>query len=170
MLEEAVREKKGGAPPLPEVRVSLEMGVDFQLPEEFVSEPHQRLVLYKRVAAAAEDGQLERVREEIEDRYGHLPREAENLLNLAALRSQAERLGIATVEAKGGRVGLHFVDGAPLDPASLLEWVRFRQDTTLAPSGLLEVPVPVDPDERLRETVEIVQDLARLVPDPSPAS
>ena len=143
MLEQAVAEKRGEAPPV-EVRVTVDLGVDVRLPEDYVAEPHQRLVLYKKVAAAAEAGDLERVREEIEDRFGHLPAQAENLMSLAAIRMLAERLGIAEVRGTGAGASLQFVDAAPIDPARLTAWVRARPGTTLTPALQVTLRTPAD--------------------------
>jgi transcription-repair coupling factor (superfamily II helicase) len=161
MLENAVREKRGKAAPAPEVRVSLELGVEFRLPVEFMPEAHERLILYKRVAAAAAAGDLERVREELEDRFGHLPQQAENLLEVAAVRQLAERLGIATVTAQGPSLGFHFVDGAPIEAGRLLSWVKERRGrATLAPSGLLKITTSEDPEARLREGRAVLEAIA----------
>jgi transcription-repair coupling factor (superfamily II helicase) len=163
MLEEAVQEKRGEVPPLPEVRVVLDLAVDYRLPEHYVPEAHQRLVLYKRVATAGETGELERVREEIEDRFGHLPEEAENLLELAAIRHRAERLGVVRMDVESGRLRLHFVDGAPIDPGRLLEWVRSGTSATLSPSGVLAVATPEEPDLRLEQARDLLETLHERV-------
>lgn len=156
MLEAAVQEKKGGAPPAPEVRVSVDLQVDYRLPEHFVGDPHQRLILYKRVAASAESGDMERVREEIQDRYGHLPREVENLLAMAAIRVQAEALGIVQLEVANGRVILQFVENAPVDGARLLAWIQSGTEISLSPSGVVTMPVDDDPEERLEQVAELL--------------
>ena len=168
MLEQAVQEKRGDVPPVPDLRVMVEMDVDYRLPDHFVSEPHQRLVLYKRVAAAAEADELDRVREEIEDRYGHLPPEVENLLALADLRRLAERLGVVHLEARDDLLLCHFVDAAPIDPEKLLRWVGVNDGVSLSPSRVLALPVPRDPQERLQRAGEQLTDLAgRVVMDGS---
>ncbi len=170
MLEQAVQEKRGEAPAAPEVRVTLELGVDYRLPDHYVPDAHQRLVLYKRVAAAAESDDLPRVREEIEDRFGHLPPEAENLLALARLRHLAEGLGIARMDVARGRLRLHFVDAAPVDPGRLLAWVRSGTDATLSPSGVLAVPVPAEAEARLEAAQELLETLAdRVQPQGTPS-
>ena len=163
MLEQAVQEKRGEAPPLPDMRVSVELGVDYRLPADYVAEPHQRLVLYKRVAAAAEADELDRVREEIEDRYGRLPPEVENLLALADLRRHAERLGIAQVEARGDRLLCHFVDAAPIDPDKLMSWISVHDDVHMSPSRVLTLAVSPDPEERLEEAREGLAELVERV-------
>jgi transcription-repair coupling factor (superfamily II helicase) len=130
--------------------------VEYRLPENYVGEPHQRLILYKRVAAAAESGAMESVREEIQDRYGHLPQEVENLLAMAAIRAQAEALGIVQLEVQNGQVILQFVENAPVDGGRLLAWVQSGTEITLSPSGVVTMPVDDDPEERLEQVGELL--------------
>ncbi|MCZ6649488.1 MAG: transcription-repair coupling factor [Acidobacteria bacterium] len=156
MLEAAVQEKKGEAPPAPEVRVSVDLQVDYRLPENYVGEAHQRLILYKRVAAAAESGDMDSVREEIQDRYGHLPREVENLLAMAAIRAQAEALGIVQLGVEKGCVILQFVENAPVDGDRLLAWIQSGTELILSPSGVVSMPVDDDPEERLEQVGELL--------------
>ncbi|MFQ5669290.1 MAG: transcription-repair coupling factor [Acidobacteriota bacterium] len=163
MLESAIQAKKGEAVPAPEVRVSLDLGVDYRLPEAYVPDAHQRLVFYKRVAAAAEKGTLDRVREEIEDRFGHLPEEAENLLVLAGIRALADHLGIARIDVQNGCLRLHFMDGAPIDPGRLLEWVQSGNGASLSPSRVLAVAAARGPVERLEQARDLLETLVERV-------
>ncbi|MFQ5718125.1 MAG: transcription-repair coupling factor [Acidobacteriota bacterium] len=163
MLEQAIQEKRGEAPVLRQAQVSVEMGVDYRLPESYVAEPHQRLVLYKRVAAAAEADELDRVREEIEDRYGHLPQAAENLLALADLRRHAERLGMVQVEARGTHIACQLIEGAPIDAGRLMDWISFNDGVRFSPGRVLSLPVPADPEHRLMRTRDTLAELAERV-------
>ena len=108
--------------------------------------------------------------EEIEDRYGHLPPEVENLLELACIRTLAEQLGIVQVEAKGDALKYHFVDAAPVDPGRLLSWVQSLGNLSLSPSRVLTVPASSDPDVRLENCRETLESLAEMIPQEGVAS
>ena len=105
---------------------------------------------------ASRRGDMESVREEIQDRYGHLPQEVENLLAMAAIRVQAEALGIVQLEVENGRVILQFVENAPVDGGRLLAWVQSGTEITLSPSGVVTMPVDDDPEERLEQVGELL--------------
>jgi len=99
---------------------------------------------------------MESVREEIQDRYGHLPREVENLLAMAAIRAQAEALGIVQLGVEKGRVILQFVENAPVDGDRLLAWVQSGTELILSPSGVVTMPVDDDSEERLEQVGELL--------------
>ncbi len=72
MLEETIDELRGQVRET-EVDPEIRLPVAARLPEEFVPDVSQRLVLYKRLASSREDADVDRIRDEILDRFGHLP-------------------------------------------------------------------------------------------------
>ncbi|STR46684.1 transcription-repair coupling factor [Klebsiella oxytoca] len=65
-----------------------------------------RLSFYKRIASAKSENELEEIKVELIDRFGLLPDPARNLLDIARLRQQAQKLGIRKLESneKGGTI------------------------------------------------------------------
>ena len=122
MLEEAVAELRG-QPLEVEVDPEIRLPVAAKLPESFVPDVSQRLVLYKRLASSREDAEVDRVRDEILDRYGRLPPEAENLLHVIRLKVLARRLGIAAVDLARGELVLTAGPAARIDPRQLVRRV-----------------------------------------------
>src|SRR5439155_968782 len=69
------------------------------LPDAYVPEVNQRLAFYKRLAGAVSDPEVDDLRGELVDRFGPLPEEAEQLLDIVHLRVAARRLGVEKLEA-----------------------------------------------------------------------
>ena len=82
LLEQAVRELKGEEIE-DEVRASVNLGIDIRIDDDYVPDMAQRLVVYRKVAAARSETEIGEVLDEIADRYGPL---RDSVLNLAALR------------------------------------------------------------------------------------
>ena len=78
MLERTVAELRGEQVE-DETSVSINLGVDVSIPEEYISDMGQRLRTYKRIASARDDEALEIIRRETEDRYGRPPESVERL-------------------------------------------------------------------------------------------
>ena len=72
LLEETVHELKGEEVPL-EVRTSMNLGLDIRIPTEYISEEHQRLRAYKRIAEATDREKADLILAELKDRYGPPP-------------------------------------------------------------------------------------------------
>jgi transcription-repair coupling factor (superfamily II helicase) len=137
MLERAVSNKKGEA--TPELRVSLNLGLDIRIPPEYIPGENLRLRTYKRIAGVTSDSDREAVQRELADRFGPPPPAVASLLDYAVLKSLCERLQISSVDRRGGEVALKFHPTTPVRPERLVELVRGKKGTRLAPSGVLTV-------------------------------
>ena len=104
----------------PEIRLP----VPARLPEDYVATVSERLVLYKRLASCRDDAELERLRDEILDRYGPLPDDARNLVEVIGLKVLARRLGVLRVELAGGEIVLTAAPQSQVDPERLLALMR----------------------------------------------
>ncbi|WP_297214298.1 MULTISPECIES: transcription-repair coupling factor [Thermodesulfovibrio] len=97
MLNEAVREIKGeliSEVKLPEVQLKIPAFI----PQNYVEETSMRLRIYRKLSQSRDIDSLEKLKEEVFDRFGKLPREVENLFNIAQIRILSSRLNIAKVQ------------------------------------------------------------------------
>ncbi len=133
-LGDAVRalrgESEGGLLP-PDV--TFEGGA--HLPDAYVPDEDAKLDLYRRLARATQVGEIALVREELRDRFGPLPTEADRLLLIAELRALGARLGLETILVRGDEARLTFRAGASPRLAGLtaaLDEVQFAADVRRA--------------------------------------
>ena len=119
MLEETVRALKGDAAggPAPPPEVLLDRAA--LLPDTYVSDDAAKLDLYRRLARSQSGSEIESLREEMADRFGRPPAEAEALIALTQLRVIGGRLGLETVLVRGEEVRLVFRAGARVRLANL---------------------------------------------------
>src|SRR3954462_13747213 len=136
LLEQTVRELKGEDIE-DDVRATVNLGVDLKIDESYVQDMNQRLTLYRKVAAARKEAEIDRVLEDAIDRYGPLPDSVLNLADYGRIRVMADRLGAESIDREGRAIVLKFRPQAKMDPARLISLVRQRGDLTLVPpSGL----------------------------------
>lgn len=109
LLEEAVRELKGEAPPPPEFQPSVELNVDAYISDQYIHDPRQKIAAYKRIIAIRSLEDARDVAEELVDRYGSMPAPVHNLLALARIKVLAVEAGIAAVHQAKDRVHLKFL-------------------------------------------------------------
>ena len=137
MLQRAVEALRSGKEPDLErpldAGVEVELGVPALLPDDYVPDVHQRLVLYKRIAGAADAEDLEELQVELIDRFGLLPAPAQTLFRVAAVRRRAAGLGIRRIEANAAGGSFLFRADTPVDPVALIRLIqsdarRFRLD------------------------------------------
>ncbi|MEG7492642.1 transcription-repair coupling factor, partial [Enterobacter hormaechei] len=124
LLENAVDALKAGREPsledLTSQQTEVELRMPSLLPDDFIPDVNTRLSFYKRIASAKSEGELEEIKVELIDRFGILPDAARNLLDIARLRQQAQKLGIRKLEGneKGGVI--EFAEKNHVDPMWLI--------------------------------------------------
>ena len=142
LLEQTVRELKGEELE-DDVRATVNLRVDLKIAADYVPDMNQRLMLYRKVAAARRDEEIDRVLEEAVDRYGPLPDSVLNLADYGRIRVMADQLGIETIDREGRTVVIKFRLQAKVDPVRLVSLVRQRSDLTLVPPAALKLSLDV---------------------------
>jgi transcription-repair coupling factor (superfamily II helicase) len=148
MLERTVAELRGEEVE-DETGVSINLGVNVAIPEDYISDMGQRLRTYKRVSSARDEETLRAIRAETEDRYGRLPPEVERLFDYARLRLVAEAVGVVSVDKAASGIALKLSEKARVSPEKLMELVAARPGASFAPTGVLRLEL----DEKERDEV-----------------
>ncbi len=130
-------------------RAQVSLGVELQVPEDYVEDPLQRLMVSKRLASANTTAQLEALQSEVRDRYGPIPAPVEQLFALGALRQAAEQLGVAAIERQGDRLAIRLDQQARVDTARIASMLPERPEWSLAPPDRLMVTTGVRPASEL---------------------
>jgi transcription-repair coupling factor (superfamily II helicase) len=138
LLEQTVRELKGEEIE-DDVRATVNLRVDLKIDASYVPDMNQRLMLYRKVAAARRHEEIERVLEEAADRYGPVPESVLNLAEYGRIRILADQLGVDSIDREARIVVLKFRPQARVDPARLVALVRQRRDLTLVPPAALKL-------------------------------
>jgi transcription-repair coupling factor (superfamily II helicase) len=106
---QALRGQDGGeAPAPPDVVFDRAVG----LPDSYVPDDGSKLSLYRRLARAAPLGEISELGQELRERFGPLPPEAEHLLDMTRLRVVGAALGLQHVLVRGEEARLTFRQGA----------------------------------------------------------
>jgi transcription-repair coupling factor (superfamily II helicase) len=156
MIDEAVAEARDGEREEREP-LRFDVPVDAYLPASYIPFEAAKIDVHRRVVAAREPGELRAIRDELDDRFGPLPREAENLLALQRARIELRLAGAERVELRGGRLSVLGIeldsDGAGVlterVEGALYEW---REKTA-------SLRVPDDPDARLSSVLALADGL-----------
>jgi len=168
MLDRAVREMKGETAP-EEAETQLNLGLNIRIPVDYIPEENQRLRMYKRVAGVETESQLNDVRAELQDRYGEPPPAVRNLLDYAALKLLAVRLGATGIDRKRDLVNIKFRQNAGIDPGRLARFVSSQRGAQFTPDGNLKFSLKVSgAPEILGQLRSLLEELsAQEVPAPA---
>ncbi|HEX5314487.1 MAG TPA: transcription-repair coupling factor, partial [Gammaproteobacteria bacterium] len=128
LLARAVATLKAGGEVDPEVGFEagceVDLGATALLPADYVPNVHLRLVLYKRIAGAANDEELETLTAEIVDRFGAPPEAAQRLLEITRIKQRAAALGIESMHAGPTGARLDFGPTPAIDANALVRLIQ----------------------------------------------
>ena len=112
MVGEAVEDFKVGIAPsrVREIECRVEIPVTAFIPHEYIDSDRLRLDVYRRIADAKTEEDLQSIKEELIDRFGSIPLPVLALMDIAALRSRARAAGISEITWQG-----KFLKTTPLD-------------------------------------------------------
>ena len=143
MLNAAVKAlKEGREPDLSQplgITSEINLHAPALLPSDYCSDVHERLTLYKRLANCDTPEELQLMQEELIDRFGDLPPQAQALIETHRLRILAKPLGIAKIDATETAIKLQFVPNPPIDPAHIIALVQKNRSYRLAGPDRLAV-------------------------------
>jgi len=141
LVGEAVADFKGeAATELAEVKIDLP--VDAHIPHDYIDGERLRLAAYRAMAEAANEADVEAVRDELTDRYGPLPEPVVNLLDVAKLRVFLRPYGVGEVVLQGNQIRF-----APLTlrDSQVLRLQRlYPKSIVKAPLRTVLIPRPTD--------------------------
>jgi transcription-repair coupling factor (superfamily II helicase) len=165
MMEEASKELRGEATG-PVVEPEIEAGKEAFLPDDYIPDVGERLLMYKRLANAESPEALTCLAEEIADRFGALPEPAEAFLRVMALRPALKRLAIESLKANEGTVVLRFHPDSPVDRDRLIGLAKSAPTRFgVRPGGVFTLKLPAADWEAMWKDLEgFLQELAVGMP------
>ncbi|HZB93150.1 MAG TPA: transcription-repair coupling factor [Stellaceae bacterium] len=174
LLEEAIAASRSGAAELGEAKEEwtpqITIGTSVLIPESYVADLNVRLGLYRRIAALVDRREIDAFAAELIDRFGPLPHEVDNLLEIIAIKRLCRDAGIEKVEAgpKGALLAFHHDRFA--NPAGLVDFLQRQVGTAkLRPDQRLVIMRSwEDTHDRLRGIGALLGDLAAIAAAPIP--
>ena len=174
LLEEAVASARSGVSTLGEApedwTPQITIGMPVLIPETYVADLNVRLGLYRRIAALLETREIDAFAAELVDRFGALPPEVENLLDIIAIKRLCRAAGIEKVEAGPKGAVLSFRQNRFANPLGLVEFLQAQAGTAkLRTDQKLVVMRSWESDkERLTGVRRLLEQLAKIATETPP--
>jgi transcription-repair coupling factor (superfamily II helicase) len=153
MLNEAVRCLKEGkepdlAAPLA-TTTEINLHTPALLPNDYCGDVHERLSLYKRLSNTNSFEAIDKLHEELIDRFGKLPEPANALIETHRLRVLAKSVGIFKIDAHADAAVLQFIEKPPIDPLRIIELIQKNRHIKLHGQDKLRITANM-PDLSMR--------------------
>ncbi len=164
MLEEAISALKSGKEPDLMMPLAATTEINLHSPallrSDYVHDVHQRLSIYKKLAAAKSAKDITALQEEIIDRFGPLTEEARTLITTHKIRLEAKNLGIKKIDAADTEAVISFETNAPVDPAKLFKLLQSSRFLKMAGPTKLKITDNMSSVEKRAEKIlKVLKDL-----------
>jgi transcription-repair coupling factor (superfamily II helicase) len=167
MLSEAVSSLKAGREPdlLSPLSVTTDINLHAPalLPNDYCGDVHLRLSFYKKLATAKNTDQVDALLEEIVDRFGKLPPQAQTLIDVHRLRCISTPYGVVKVDAAPGMTNITFRANPPFEPMRIIELIQKNRHIKLAGNDKLRIERPLP---EVKDRVQLVRDVLRSLGQP----
>ncbi len=170
MLNEAVRSLKAGREPdlLSPLSVTTDINLHAPalLPNDYCGDVHLRLSFYKKLATAKTTDQVDGLLEEIVDRFGKLPAQAQTLIDVHRLRCISAPYGVVKVDAAPGVTNITFKANPPVEPMRIIELIQKNRHIKLAGNEKLRIERALP---EVKDRVQLVRDVLKALGQPMSA-
>ena len=167
MLSEAVASLKAGREPdlLSPLSVTTDINLHAPalLPNDYCGDVHLRLSFYKKLATAKTTDQVDSLLEEIVDRFGKLPAQAQTLIDVHRLRVLSTPYGVVKVDAAPGVTNITFKVNPPIEPMKIIELIQKNRHIKLAGNEKLRIERELP---EVKDRVLLVRDVLRNLGQP----
>jgi transcription-repair coupling factor (superfamily II helicase) len=166
MLSDAVKVlKEGGEVVLEGWSPSINLGAAVLIPESYVDDLTVRMSLYRKLAGLETEPEREAFAAELIDRFGPLPSETQQLLQVSGIKAACKRLGIAKLDSGPKGAVLTFRNDTPVQPGSLIALIQRRPALLkLRPDGkLVAAGHWPEPQQRLDASRRLLAEIEDLL-------
>lgn len=159
LLEEEVQQLKGEAPKEAVFETTIDLNISAFIPDFYIKNQEQRMELYKKIANVRRQEDYFDIQEEMEDRYGDLPKSVQTLLEIVLLKGEARNLGISSIVQKRGNILIEFGADSKTDPMRLMKIISEGRGKYLFTTGAtpyLTLKLSKDKDNKALEEIKFL--------------
>ena len=107
LLNEVVKEMKGENPE-EELEITIDLNISSYIPEEYIENASQKIEVYQDIANCRTEEDIQNVIDEIIDRYGDMPKEVSNLIEIARIKNLCRKVNVIKLQQKQMGIVIYF--------------------------------------------------------------
>ena len=160
LLDEVMREMQGKKIEKPQEDIQIDLNISSYIPEEYIENNNIKLSIYQDIALCRNEKELLDITDEIIDRFGNMPKEVENLIEITRIKNMARLRKINKISQKEKSIVFYFSrEEFNMDSVSkLIE--KYKNNIKFSPSALPYITYKIDSNKSLfgqiKEFLEII--------------
>ena len=162
LLDEVIKEMKG-IEVKPEVDIQIDLNVTSYIPDDYISDANQKIEIYQDIALCKNEEDIQNVIDEIIDRFGNMPAELENLIDIARIKYLAKALNISKIASKKTAVVFTFEESEfPYDVVKLVKEYGNRLKFSAGIKPMITLEIGTDNEMKiLNDVTEFLKTLTK---------
>ena len=141
--------------------IEMNLKITALIPEKYLPDVHERLSLYKRLAATLNDNEIELIEEEIIDRFGNHPQPVQNLIDLTKIKNRLTSLGVKKVEINNKSGWIQFDEDNLVSFNDMMELIKENTIYSLKDSQTLRVNKNLDNSQKIFDELNFLYNKLR---------
>jgi transcription-repair coupling factor (superfamily II helicase) len=161
LVEDTIKELSGGeVRPSDEMETSIELPVEAHIPGDYIPDELVKLQMYKKIASVRNEADRSEIIDELLDRFGEIPKETLNLIEIALIKAMASRNGIWRVRQEQRKLVFDFRHAKSLDPQKIANAASKYGNSLLVHGGPRPfIRVNLRSNDRLGEAIQFLTTL-----------
>ena len=141
--------------------IEINPGIACIIPETYLPDVHERLILYKRIASAEQEDELKELKVEMIDRFGPLPEPTQNLFESSSLKNFSQNIGILKINIYDDKAEITLNDNNNIDTSKIINLIQTKpQQFQLKNQKTLVINEVMEADQfRIKKIGNIVKSL-----------
>ena len=141
--------------------VEINTGISCIIPETYLPDVHERLILYKRIASAKDEDSLKELKVEMIDRFGLLPESTQNLFESSSLKNLSQEVGILKVNIYDDKAEITLNDSSSIDVSKIINLIQTKPHKfQLKNQKTIVIKEDMEADQlRIRKITDILKSL-----------
>ena len=158
LLDQVVKEIKGDSLPEEELKdVQIDLNVSSYIPDDYCSDSSQKIDIYQDIAICKNDEDIEVVKSDLKDRYGYIPTEIENLLQITRIRNLARQKNVVKIAQRGNNILYHF-DSDNFNPEIVTKLImKFKSRIKFSKSAIPYLTFTINEIDCLEEVKSLLE-------------
>lgn len=145
----------------------VNLGLSVLIPENYVSDINTKMELYRRIAHLDNEDEANNLMCEMEDRFGKIPAQVENLVEIVNLKNKCKKANIEKLDVGPKAMVITFFQNKCINPENLMNYVFANNLTTkIRPDQKLVISMSTNQDNRIKETSIALNTVTKMILEP----
>ncbi len=161
LLDEVMKEMKGEKVEEPkEEDIQIDINVSSYIPDDYIESSDMKISIYQDIALCKNEEEIMDVTDEIIDRFGTMPKEVEELLEIARIKNMCREKNINKIMQKGSGIVFYFEEKT-FDPKIISKLISiYKTNIKFSPSALPYVTYQIDLNKSIiKQIKEFIQNV-----------